>query len=931
MATTKITNSQTSAVKLNGGDELDLTSTGTLTVSSSNDAVTVNSQTSGVTIDNAGTIANTHSGQRAITIKGSSQTNLVITNEAGGTITASGDDAIHGGSSSTAITSGSISINNYGTISTTGTTGSTNGQAIDLDNTSGTVATTITNHGTITAADADAIRAGINATINNYGTIAGNYAALTDGGTDGNDGIDFQAQTGGKVNNYAGGTITGARHGITGENAVTVVNSGTITGKLGSGINIDYVAGTSTTATTYVTNNAGGVIQGTAGSYSYGSGGTSTASVDGDGIDVDYLVVIKNYGEIDAHGTSTGNLSEAITVGGGEIDNYAGGVIYSVQRAITVDDSNGGNAYGATTIYNEGTITGADGEAISITDTYADTVTNKGTINGSIALGGGNDTYNDYAGSTLNGQLDGGTGTDTLNLLGSGTGTFGNVANFEILSVQSGNWTFTDSESFTSTTIASGATLQIGNGGTTGSLSGSIDDEGGLIVDRSGTVTLSGAISGAGTLLAEGGGKLILSGANSFTGGTTINGATVEIASANGAGSGKITLSGGAQTLVLDSAAFTSNNFANVIHGFGEDDKIDLAGVSNAVSADLGSGNVLTVTLNDGSKLTLHLDPSESFSGEYFHLASDNSGGLYITESSQPCYCRGTLVLTDRGEQRVEDLAIGDRLMTVAGEARPVKWIGRRGYSGRFVLGRSDIQPICIKAGALGHATPRRDLWISPHHAMYLEGVLIEAKDLVNGVSIIQPMDATDVEYFHLELDSHDIIVAEGALSESFVDDDSRMMFQNAHEYAQLYPAEVAKAAAYCARRVEDGEELERVRAAIGRLIGGVSGEVSQPEPLQGFVDRIGGGLVEGWAMRPSQPDALNHVEVYVGDELIGCALAEKYREDLVAAGICRGRHGFTFQLPHGVDPSRVEVRCGRTGTVLAHAAGVCLIGPLAA
>jgi hypothetical protein len=92
-------------------------------------------------------------------------------------------------------------------------------------------------------------------------------------------------------------------------------------------------------------------------------------------------------------------------------------------------------------------------------------VTNKGTINGRISLGGGNDTYNDYAGSALNGQLDGGTGTDTLNLLGSGTGTFGNVTNVEILSVQSGNWTFTDNESFTSTTIASGATLQIGNGG----------------------------------------------------------------------------------------------------------------------------------------------------------------------------------------------------------------------------------------------------------------------------------------------------------------------------------------------------------------------------------------------------------------------------------------------------------------------------------
>src|SRR5262249_4763154 len=161
--------------------------------------------------------------------------------------------------------------------------------------------------------------------------------------------------------------------------------------------------------------------------------------------------------------------------------------------------------------------------------------------------------------------------------------------------------------------------------------------------------------------------------------------------------------------------------------------------------------------------------------------------------------------------------------------------------SGRFVLGRSDIQPICIEAGALGESLPRRDLWISPHHAMFLEGVLIEAKDLVNGVSIVQPMEMTDVEYFHLELESHDVILAEGAPSESFVDDNSRMMFQNAGEYSKLYPAETPKPALYCAPRVQDGEELERVRAKVAKLAGVAGGE-SEPLVSRGFVDRIGDG-----------------------------------------------------------------------------------------
>ena len=71
---------------------------------------------------------------------------------------------------------------------------------------------------------------------------------------------------------------------------------------------------------------------------------------------------------------------------------------------------------------------------------------------------------------------------------------------------------------------------------------------------------------------------------------------------------------------------------------------------------------------------------------------------------------------------------------------------------------------------------------------MYLDGVLIEAKDLVNGVSIVQAERVEKVEYFHIELENHDVIIAEGALSESFIDDDSRGMFHNAHEYRVLYP-----------------------------------------------------------------------------------------------------------------------------------------------
>ena len=98
---------------------------------------------------------------------------------------------------------------------------------------------------------------------------------------------------------------------------------------------------------------------------------------------------------------------------------------------------------------------------------------------------------------------------------------------------------------------------------------------------------------------------------------------------------------------------------------------------------------------------------------------------------------------------------------------------------------------------------------------MYLDGLLIAARDLVNGESIIQEEAVDEVTYLHLELDTHAVIYAEGAPSESFVDDESREMFDNAAEYALLYPNAVRKPARFCVPRVEEGWELEAVRRRL--------------------------------------------------------------------------------------------------------------------
>jgi hypothetical protein len=296
-------------------------------------------------------------------------------------------------------------------------------------------------------------------------------------------------------------------------------------------------------------------------------------------------------------------------------------------------------------------------------------------------------------------------------------------------------------------------------------------------------------------------------------------------------------------------------------------------------------------------------------------LSVDSSNEL----TAVACYATGTLIETDRGEIAVEALAIGDRVVTVSGEARPIHWLGRRSYGGRFIMGRKDILPICFKAGALDDNVPRRDLWVSPHHAMYCEGVLIEAKDLVNGVSVVQAESVERVEYFHVELETHDVIVAEGALSESFVDDDSRGMFHNAHEYRVLYPAAPNQPARYYAPRLEHGYEVEAARRWIALRAGLRDVGDERPVPLRGYVDAIAPHCISGWAQNVDHPEAPVCVDIYAGGVLIGRALANQYRQDLEFDGLGSGRHSFVFTPPPGLrfTPGAIEVRRSHDGTAL--------------
>ena len=134
------------------------------------------------------------------------------------------------------------------------------------------------------------------------------------------------------------------------------------------------------------------------------------------------------------------------------------------------------------------------------------------------------------------------------------------------------------------------------------------------------------------------------------------------------------------------------------------------------------------------------------------------------------CFLRGTRIWTPGGESRVEDLRINDLVVTASGEAKPIQWVWRRRFERRSdQKWGEEIVPIQVARSALGPNTPHRDLYLSRYHCLYIDGVLIPAIDLINGstISRVDDVHLREIEYFHIKLERHSVIYAEGAACET--------------------------------------------------------------------------------------------------------------------------------------------------------------------
>ncbi|WP_298352902.1 Hint domain-containing protein, partial [Rhodoblastus sp.] len=336
------------------------------------------------------------------------------------------------------------------------------------------------------------------------------------------------------------------------------------------------------------------------------------------------------------------------------------------------------------------------------------------------------------------GYVGNGSATDTTlsggqQYLGYGSGTGTGIATNTIINNGGQQYVGYGSSATgvaTNTTISGRGSQYVGDGGTGYATSTTIDSGGSQFVNSGGTAIDTTIYSGGLADVLSGGvinAPVIDGGTLQLAAGATIGSGGIDFAAVSGLNGGTLDLSG-----MGTGAAFTSD-FTAVISGFtgtgGSQSASDEINVVGAGSGDYlnwsqGAGSGVLDVLNGGTVLE-SMTLAGTYSTNQFVLSNAGSVDEIFYNTSNACYCAGTRISTERGEIAVENLNIGDRLLTESGAPRPLKWIGTRSYSARFAGNNPDLLPIRFKAGSLDENVPARDLLVSPKHAMFLDGVLI--------------------------------------------------------------------------------------------------------------------------------------------------------------------------------------------------------------
>ncbi len=332
-----------------------------------------------------------------------------------------------------------------------------------------------------------------------------------------------------------------------------------------------------------------------------------------------------------------------------------------------------------------------------------------------------------------------------------------------------------------------------------------------ISLGAAGTISGGGVIGAAGRLgtLVVDGGKILTAGALLLADDVTlINGGAVSLAAASaldlvhGVSGGTLGFAGAGAELTINDVS----QFSAAVAGMLDQDAIDLAGVApSLVSFTAGVMSVRDAAGNLAGQFALGLAAGQPG----VSIIADGAGGSLITlGGDMPCFARGTGILTPNGYRAVETLKPGDPVINIGGERRGVRWIGWRTLD---LKDHDKAQPVLFAAHSLAAGVPNRPVRLSPLHAVFTGGVLVPACHLVNGATITQGGQAA-AAYYHIELDRHEILLADGMPAESYLDTGNR---------GQLYAETGMRghATTPCARLVTGGPEL----AAIRRKLHGIA------------------------------------------------------------------------------------------------------------
>lgn len=202
------------------------------------------------------------------------------------------------------------------------------------------------------------------------------------------------------------------------------------------------------------------------------------------------------------------------------------------------------------------------------------------------------------------------------------------------------------------------------------------------------------------------------------------------------------------------------------------------------------------------------------------------------------CFLAGTCIMTPTGERAVEDLAIGEFLVTRSGEHRAIKWIGRRsikkGAKGNWPTGTI---PVRVARSALGDNVPSKDVYLSPGHAVYIDGALLPADNLVNGLTITfdVPVGTECLDYFHVELASHDVVLAHGMPVETLLDGAAASFDNSAERATVIASASAARIVQYAPILAVRGNR----QVVRSRLRSAMAPWIDRRQPFDVIRDRI--------------------------------------------------------------------------------------------